>query len=51
MSEHWFWLILAIVCTVWYSTITIYVAYRGWHDIRNMFRDLGADHRKREVHK
>lgn len=51
MIEHWFWILLAVICTVWYSTITIYVAYKGVHDIRQMLRDLSADHAKKQVHK
>ncbi len=48
MIEHWFWLFLSVICTVWYSTITIYVAYKGVHDIKNMLRDLEADHAKQQ---
>jgi hypothetical protein len=48
MSEHWFWLTLTIAVVVWYSTITVYVAYKGAHDIKNMLRDLKADHAKKQ---
>jgi len=40
MTEHWFWLALAVTCVAWYSTITIYVAIRGAKDIRSMLRRL-----------
>jgi hypothetical protein len=39
---EWFWLVLTIACITWYSTITVYVAYRGWFDIKNMLRRLAA---------
>jgi hypothetical protein len=51
MNEHWFWLILAVGCTVWYSTITVYVAYKGIHDIREMLTKLDNDHQKRQANK
>ena len=51
MSENWFWEILAIVCTIWYSTITIYVAYKGWYDIQHMLRDLRTNQANRPVEK
>ncbi len=40
MSEHLFWLLLTFACVVWYATITVYVAVRGYSDIRRMLRDL-----------
>jgi len=49
MSEHWFWWILTMAVVVWYSTITLYVAYKGAHDIKHMLRDLEADHAKKQV--
>ena len=51
MMEHWFWLLLSVTCTVWYSTITVYVAYKGAYDIKHMLRDLAADHAEKQVHK
>ena len=42
MGEHWFWWLLSMACVVWYSTITIYVAFWGFFDIRNMLRRLAA---------
>ena len=51
MSEHWFWWILTMAVVIWYSTITVYISYKGARDIKNMLRDLEADHAKKEIHK
>lgn len=40
IAEHWFWLILTAAVLVWYSTITVYVAFKGTRDIRQMLRRL-----------
>ncbi len=40
MSEHWFWLLLSLACVAWYSTITVYVAVKGFKDIREMLSHL-----------
>ena len=40
MMEHWFWLGLTIAVLVWYSTVTIYVAFRGTLDVKHMLRNL-----------
>ena len=40
MTEHWFWWILSMTCVVWYSTITVHVAIRGWQDIKHMLARL-----------
>jgi hypothetical protein len=37
-----FWLVVAIACTLWYSTVTIYVTIRGARDIRGMLERLGS---------
>ncbi|MBN1442660.1 MAG: hypothetical protein JXA90_08125 [Planctomycetes bacterium] len=37
-----FWLVLVIACLVWYSAVTVYVAFRGVADIRGMLRRLAA---------
>jgi hypothetical protein len=42
MRAHWFWLALTIAVLVWYSTVTVYVAIRGAHDIRTMLARLSA---------
>ena len=39
----WFWLALTLACLAWYSTITVYVAIRGWFDIKNMLARLAQD--------
>jgi hypothetical protein len=41
MSEHWFWGALTIACVVWYSTVTVYVAFKGSIDIKHMLARLG----------
>ena len=38
-----FWLVVAIACTLWYSTVTIYVTIQGARDIRGMLERLGSD--------
>lgn len=40
LSSCLFWWLLTIACVVWYSSITIYVAYKGVTDIRNMLKNL-----------
>lgn len=40
MADHPFWTLLVIACVGWYATITIYVAVRGFVDIRHMLRRL-----------
>jgi hypothetical protein len=40
LKEHWFWGALTLVCLAWYSTITIYIAFKGVGDIRSMLRRL-----------
>jgi hypothetical protein len=51
MSEHWFWWSLTMAVVVWYSTITVYVTYKGARDIKNMLRDLKASHARRQEKK
>ncbi|MBI4027769.1 MAG: hypothetical protein HY360_22475 [Verrucomicrobia bacterium] len=51
MSEHWFWFLMTAAVVIWYSTITVYVAWKGAFDIRNMLRDLTEDHARKEVRK
>ena len=36
-----FWLILTIACVVWYTFVTLYVAVKGFGDIREMLRNMG----------
>jgi hypothetical protein len=40
MSDHWFWYLLTAACVIWYSTITIFVAFKGVTDIREMLKAL-----------
>ena len=40
ITPHWFWWTMTAACVVWYSTITVYVAFKGVSDIRNMLRRL-----------
>ena len=35
-----FWHLLVWCCVVWYSTITILVAVRGWKDVVGMLKRL-----------
>jgi hypothetical protein len=37
---HSFWFILIWACVIWYSSITVYVAYQGARDIKGMLRRL-----------
>jgi hypothetical protein len=39
---HWFWGILATSALAWYSTITVYIAYRGVFDIQHMLQKLSS---------
>jgi hypothetical protein len=51
MGEHWLWWILTMAAVGWYATITVFVSYKGVRDIKNMLRDLDADHAKRQENK
>jgi hypothetical protein len=51
LTNHWVWGILTLAVLAWYSTITVFVSYKGFHDIKEMLRNLAADHEKKEVHK
>lgn len=39
---RWFWSLLAIAALAWYSTITLYIAYQGAIDIKDMLHKLSA---------
>jgi hypothetical protein len=43
MLSHAIWTVVAAACMIWYSTITIYVAWRGGFDIKNMLKKLDRD--------
>ena len=40
LKEHWFWGAITLACLTWYSTVTIYIAFKGIGDIRSMLRRL-----------
>jgi len=40
ISEHPFWFGLTALCVLWYTTITVYVAVKGYADIKNMLKNL-----------
>jgi hypothetical protein len=42
VSRHPFWWLLTAACVAWYSSITVYVTWRGIGDIRRMLRQLRA---------
>ena len=42
VTNHWFWGLLTLAVLVWYSTITVYVSFRGCFDIKHMLRELAA---------
>jgi hypothetical protein len=45
MSAQWFWLALLIAALLWYSTVTVYVAIKGFKDIQQMLKRLtGNNH-------
>jgi hypothetical protein len=39
--DHWFWGMLTFAALAWYSTITVYIAFRGATDIKQMLKKLG----------
>ena len=40
MFDHWFWGLITLSSIVWYSTITIYIAIKGFDDIKEMLGKL-----------
>jgi hypothetical protein len=48
IGEHWFWWLVTLAVLVWYSTVTIYVAVKGAHDIRQMLRRLKEGEKERD---
>ncbi|MET0216290.1 MAG: hypothetical protein ABW292_24990 [Vicinamibacterales bacterium] len=40
MPKHFIWWLITMACVVWYSTVTVYVAFKGIADIRNMLAPL-----------
>lgn len=41
-AYHWFWGILVFATLFWYSTVTVYVAFKGLTDIRQMLEKLSS---------
>jgi hypothetical protein len=39
-----FWKVLTWACLIWYSTITVFVAFKGVADIKSMLRNLSDGH-------
>lgn len=39
---YWFWGMLVFTTLAWYSTVTVFVAYKGVTDIRTMLKQLNA---------
>jgi len=46
MTWRNFWWLLAWICVIWYSTLTIYVAVKGLVDIKKMLAHLKRPGRK-----
>ena len=40
MLDHWFWLFASVACVVWYMTVTVFVAIKGFADIKSMFASM-----------
>ena len=49
MSAPLFWKLLTAACLIWYTTITVYVAFRGAADIRGMLKRLSESQRQRDL--
>jgi len=41
-AYRWFWGLLTVAALAWYSTITIYIAFKGVADIKHMLKSLSA---------
>ncbi len=39
---RWIWGLLTIAALGWYSTVTIYIAFHGVTDIKQMLKSLGS---------
>ena len=48
LTNHWVWGVLTLAVLAWYSTVTVYVAYKGFHDIKQMLRNLAKNHDQRQ---
>jgi hypothetical protein len=49
MPKQWFWWLMTMACVVWYSTITVYVAIKGFADIKQMLRRLATGKAERDA--
>jgi hypothetical protein len=49
MTNHWFWWALTAACVIWYSTVTVHVAIKGFVDIKNMLKRLEAINKREDV--
>lgn len=47
MIAELFWQLLAWAAVLWYSTLTVHVAWKGVFDIRKMLRELQRGERKK----
>jgi hypothetical protein len=43
-----FWKVLTAACLLWYVSITVYVAVRGFGDIKRMLREIGRKGKSKE---
>ncbi len=50
-TNHPFWGLVTLAVLVWYSTITVYVAIRGFADIKSMLKTLKENHEKGDTEK
>jgi len=49
-TYRWIWALLTISSLAWYSTITIYIAFKGLIDIKQMLKNLGRGEFDAEHH-
>jgi hypothetical protein len=40
---YWFWGLMTTAALIWYSTITVYIAFKGASDIRQMLQTLSIE--------
>lgn len=48
--DHPFWWSITMAVVVWYSTITIYIAFKGAFDIREMLGNLRQRDKRTDKH-
>ena len=49
MLKQGFWLLLSAAAIIWYSTITIYIAWKGITDIKKMLARLNTPRRPQKL--